>query len=76
MDPDPVGADNSVTSRCLLAAILAFTFLACWIAYLVFLLRLVGKTGKSESVVHAAIAFRAGPGGLFTTLGKIFRRGG
>jgi hypothetical protein len=62
----------------ILTAILAFTFLTCWLAYLVFLLRLVGKTNDSKSLVHAATAiraFRAAPGGLLSTVANIFKRG-
>lgn len=60
-----------------LAAILAFTFLVCWLAYLVFCLRLLKTTKDSKSLVHAATAiraFRAGSGGLVSTLAKALGR--
>jgi hypothetical protein len=68
---------SALVTGILLAAILAITFLICWLAYLVFLLRLVGKTNDSKSLVHAATAiraFRAGSGGLLSTMTKILKR--
>jgi hypothetical protein len=61
-----------------LMAIPALTVIVCWLGYLVFCLKLVGKTGDSKSLLHAAAAVRAvrtSSGGFLSTLTKIVRRG-
>jgi hypothetical protein len=47
---------SALVTGIMLIAIPAGTVVTCWLAYLIFCLKLVGKTGDSKSLVHAATA--------------------
>ena len=60
-----------------LSAIPAVTRAVAWIAYLIFLLRVVKQTNNSKSLTHTATAiraFKAGHGGMLQSLARIIKR--